>query len=128
VNRRAQAGFSIVEVLIASVVFAIALGAIFTATLRLGETNARAEAQALAASAAEAAAQRWATNLPPAGSSVQGVVGDDLQISGLTAQQTEITSRLQYTLTQEASGRVQITVQRNDLPSDPYALTLQINP
>lgn len=123
-----QAGFAVIEALIAGAVLAIALTAIISSQIELGEINARAEVQSVAASAAEAAAAQYALSPPAAGSTVEGVVGTDLNVPGLTAEQREIADRLTYQLTGLSSGAIRIRVARNDLPTDPYALELTTIP
>ncbi|GAA5533937.1 prepilin-type N-terminal cleavage/methylation domain-containing protein [Deinococcus aluminii] len=123
---RHSAGFTLVELLIAAALLAVALTAIITHTIQLGEINARAEGQAVAASIAEAVAARYAHQPPAAGSTITSNVGADMDVPGLTADQQRLIGRYRYTLTAQADGSMKIHVQQGD--DDPYALDLTSTP
>lgn len=126
--KQRAAGFTILEVLIAVVLLGVALGAIISTTIEMGEIGARAEVQAVAASAAEAVAVQYALTPPAAGETLRGNVGTDVSVPGLTEEQREIANRLNYQLTGLTGGAVRIRVDRTDVTNDPYALELTTTP
>lgn len=123
---RHSTGFTLVELLIAAALLAGALTAIITHTIQLGEINARAEGQVVAASIAEAVAARYAHQPPAPGTSVTSSVGANMDIPGLTADQQRLIGRYRYTLTAQADGSMKIHVQQGD--DDLYALDLTTTP
>lgn len=125
---QAQAGFTVVEVLIAFVIFAIAVGLLISSNISLTETNSRAEVQSLQASAAEALAQRYASQSLTVGSTIQGSVKDAVALEDLTDRDRAVWNVLTYTIARPATERVTIAVSRRDIANDPNPLVLEVTP
>lgn len=128
-QRHRQAGFTIIEVLVAFVILSIGIGMIISNNISLTETNSRAEVQALEATAAEALAQRYASQSLTIGSTVQGNVSTTVPLRDLDNPNSRaVWNVLTYTVARPATDRVTITVARRDVPNDPNPLIIEVTP
>ncbi|KQR11259.1 prepilin-type N-terminal cleavage/methylation domain-containing protein [Deinococcus sp. Leaf326] len=124
-----QAGFTVIEVLVAFVVLSIGIGMIIQNNIALTEINSRAEVQSLQATAAEALAERYAAQSLPTGSTIQGNVSAAVPLRDLDNERDRaVWNVLAYTVARPSTDRVTITVSRRDIPNDSNALVIEVTP